>query len=339
MTHSATPWEKLGRYLTGEASPQEAAEARRWLEEHRSDAEFVAAIERLSDGTGMPAVDVEAALRHVKARNATSVGAALRDTAPTPSPARPRLRLVRSTGWTTRLEVLATAATIVIAVGIFAYRAIGTPRQAPEVAYQTGVGQRDSVRLEDGSVVLLGPVSSIVVRGREVELTGAGYFRVVHDERRPFTVRAAGSVIRDIGTEFSVQSVDTDSAVRVVVSEGTVALRRGQAEVTLEQGDVGSVAAGRLEARRGAATPEDLAWTRGQLIFRNTPLAQVAMDLRRWYGIEVRVGDSSLTRRHFTGSFTTEPRERVVDVLALALGASAELRGDTAFISPTARRK
>lgn len=332
MTHPATPWEKLGRYLSGEASPQEAAEARQWLDAHPADADFVAAIERLSAGTGVPAVDVEAALRRVRARNAGSVGTAA-------APARRGLRLMRSSGWTTRLEVLATAAAIVIAVGIFAYRALDPWAEASQVVHETGVGQRDSVRLDDGSVVLLGPASRIVVRGRDVELTGAGYFRVVHDERRPFTVRAAGSVIRDIGTEFSVQSAEMDSVVRVVVSEGTVALRRGQVEVTLEQGDVGSVAAGRLEARRGAATPEDLAWTRGQLIFRNTPLAQVAMDLRRWYGIEVRVGDTSLTRRHFTGSFTTEPRERVVDVLALALGASAELRGDTAFISPTARRK
>lgn len=332
MTQPATPWEKLGRYLAGEASPQEAAEARQWLDEHPADAGFVAAIERLGAGNGMPAVDVEAALRRVRARNAGKAETA-------PAPARRRLGHTRSTGWTSRLAVMAAAATIVIAVGIVAYRELGPTRAAREVTYQTGVGQRDSVRLDDGSVVVLGPASRIAVRGREVDLTGVGYFRVVHDERRPFTVRAAGSVIRDIGTEFSVQSMETDSAVRVVVSEGTVALRRGQVEVTLEQGDVGSVAAGRLEARRGAATPEDLAWTRGQLIFRNTPLAQVAMDLRRWYGIEVRVGDTSLARRHFTGSFTTEPRERVVDVLALALGASAELRGDTAFISPTARRK
>ena len=332
MTHPATPWDKIGRYQTGEASLQEAAEVRLWLEEHRADADFVAAIERLADGTGMPAVDVEAALRRVKARNEAGP-------ARTAAPARRGLRRMRSTGWATRIEVLATAATIVIAAGVFAYRAFDDSRVAPAVAYQTGIGQRDSVRLDDGSVVLLGPASRIVVRGREVDLTGAGYFRVVHDDRRPFTVRAAGSVIRDIGTEFSVQSANADSAVHVVVTEGTVALRRGEVEVTLEQGDVGSVAGGRLEARRGAATAEDLAWTRGQLIFRNTPLAQVAMDLRRWYGIEVRVGDTSLTRRHFTGSFTTEPRERVVDVLALALGASAELRGDTAFINPTARRK
>lgn len=325
MTQPAANWESIARYLAGEASAQEAADVRRWLDEHRADAEFIAAVERLSAARRAPTVDVDAALRKVKARR---------------GPAR-RPRWMRGTSWTTRLEILATAATILIVAGVFAYRAIEGSRVAPEVAYATGVGQRDSVRLDDGSVVLLGPASRIVVRERDVDLVGTAFFRVEHDARRPFTVRAAGAVIRDIGTEFTVDaSQGTDSAVRVVVSEGSVALSRGQAAVTLERGDIGSVAgSGRVEAMRGAASPEDLAWTRGQLIFRDAPLSRVAMDLRRWYGVEVRVSDTTLRNRHFTGSFTNESRDRVLDVLALALGASFELRGDTAILHQTSRRR
>lgn len=317
MTQPAAHWEKVGRYLAGELPANEAAEVRQWLEQHRSDAEFVALVERMATERRMPAAAVESALRAVKSRRA---------------PAR-RVRWGTRPSWTTRLEVLAAAAAIVIAAGVFGYRAL-SPQAGPEVAYQTGVGQRDSVQLEDGTMVLLAPDSRIVVRGREVELTGTGYFRVVHDEDHPFTVRASGAIIRDIGTEFSVQSHGTDSAVRVVVSEGIVALSRGQEEVTLERGDVGRATTGRIEARRGAATPEDLAWTRGQLAFRDAPLAAVAMDLRRWYGVVMRVTDTTLESRHFTGSFTTESRAAALDVLALALGASFELRGDTAYFSP-----
>lgn len=325
MTQPAANWESIARYLAGEASAEEAADVRRWLDEHRTDAELIAAVERLSAARAAPTVDVDAALRNVKARR---------------GPAR-RPRWLRGTRWMTRLEILATAATILIVAGVFAYRAIDRSRVAPEVAYATGVGQRDSVRLDDGSVVLLGPASRIVVRERDVELVGAAFFRVVHDARRPFTVRAAGAVIRDIGTEFTVDAPQgTDSAVRVVVSEGSVALSRGQAAVALERGDIGSVAgSGRVEAMRGAASPEDLAWTRGQLIFRDTPLSRVAMDLRHWYGVEVRVSDTTLLNRHFTGSFTNESRDRVLDVLALALGASFELRGDTAILHQTSRRR
>jgi transmembrane sensor len=63
---------------------------------------------------------------------------------------------------------------------------------------------------------------------------------------------------------------------------------------------------------------------------------QVRADLRRWYGVELRVTDSLLQRRVFTGSFTTEPADRVLDAIRLALGASVVRRGDTAYVSPAA---
>jgi transmembrane sensor len=325
MNQPATNWETIGRHLAGEASPEESAEVQRWLAEHRGDAEFVAIVERMRSELRVPSVDVVGALRAVKARRVASR----------------RLPWMASTGWTNRLELLATAATILLVVGVFAYRAIDRARGgAPEVTYLTDVGQRDSVRLADGTMVLLGPSSRLAVRDRDVELNGSGYFRVEHDARRPFTVRAAGSLIRDIGTEFAVDASGTDSAVRVVVSEGSVALSRGQDVVTLGRGDVGRAGnVGRVEVYRGAASTDDLAWTRGELIFRDTPLPRVAMDLRRWYGVEVRVSDSTLRNRHFTGSFRNESRDRVLDVLALALGASLELRGDTAILDPSPRRK
>jgi transmembrane sensor len=122
--------------------------------------------------------------------------------------------------------------------------------------------------------------------------------------------------------------------VRVVVHEGAVALTATNS-ATLNPGDVGVVTEGGVvEASRGAATPDDLAWTRGRLVFRNAPIAELAADLRRWYGVELRVTDTALLRRHFTGSFARESATRVVDVIALALGARVDRRGDTAFIRP-----
>ncbi len=91
---------------------------------------------------------------------------------------------------------------------------------------------------------------------------------------------------------------------------------------------------GRVQVSRGTATADDLAWTRGQLVFRDAPVGEVAEDLRRWYGVELRVTDSALLARHFTGTFVAEPRDRVVDVIALALGARVERRGDTTYLTP-----
>jgi transmembrane sensor len=319
-------WERIGRYLAGEASPQESADVRRWLDEHRSDADVVAALERLTKAIRGHHVDVETALKQVKAR---------------PTPARTKV-LVPAPGrwrrWMSRTELVAAAAAILLVAGVFLFQQIRDfARRGAIVTYSTGIGQRDSVRLDDGSLVLLGPASRVAVRGREIDLTGEAFFRVVHDDR-PFIVRAGESVIRDIGTEFAVQTYDA-RAVRVVVQEGSVALSRGTDSVMLRQGDVGQVAGNRVEAVPGGASAEDFAWMRGELVFRDTPMSQVASDLRRWYGVEVRVADTALLQRRFTGTFRTEPRERVLDVIAMALPARVERRGDTAYFRPAALNK
>jgi transmembrane sensor len=233
-----------------------------------------------------------------------------------------------------RIEFVAAAAAIILVAGVFVFRRPDASRQpAPEVAYQTGVGQRDSVTLDDGSVVHLGPASRIVVRDRDVTLTGNGYFRVAHDTSRPFVVHANGIQVRDIGTEFGVDA-DSGRPVRVVVREGVVALRNGTDSVVLNQGDVGVAPRdGRVQASRGTASADDVAWMQGRLVFRDASLEDVAEDLRRWYGVELRVTDNALLRRVFTGSFTSETADRVLEAIGLALGASVERRGDIAFVS------
>jgi transmembrane sensor len=115
-----------------------------------------------------------------------------------------------------------------------------------------------------------------------------------------------------------------------------VEIRHASDSITLRPGDIGVVSGGRVAARRGAATPDDLAWLSGRLVFRDAPITEVGADLRRWYGVELRVSDTALLQRHFTGAFAGDPADRVLEVLALALGARVDRRGDTAFFSSPA---
>ena len=254
-------------------------------------------------------VDVEAALQRVKAR---------RESGPALSP---------------RFIAVAAAAVVLMIAGTIVAR-----RDAPTArltTHSTAVGQRDSLVLADGSRIVLGPGTFLSIRegGRDVELRGEAHFNIVHDPAKPFLVHVGGSTLKDLGTVFTV-SGDSGAALRVVVSEGIVEMKHASDSITLRPGDVGVVASGRVAAQRGAATPDDLAWLSGRLVFRDAPLTQVDADLRRWYGVELRVSDTALLRRHFTGAFAGEPADRVLEVLALALGARVERRGDTAFVSP-----
>jgi len=95
---------------------------------------------------------------------------------------------------------------------------------------------------------------------------------------------------------------------------------------------------GRVVVERTSATPDDLAWRQGRLVFRDAPLAKVRADIRRWYGIELQLADSSLASKHVSNPFTAgDSREQVLRVLSLSLGATGELRGDTIVLRAAPR--
>ncbi|HEU4628964.1 MAG TPA: FecR domain-containing protein [Gemmatimonadaceae bacterium] len=342
----APEWEALARYLADEAPVEEVEGVRRWLAAHPEDAALVRALDETLDRLAVtPAaeIDVEAALARARARrdgdaplprlHRPSPDGAGRAAEPRPVP-----------HW--RAPALRAAAVIAVAsAAALAWWSARRGDEAPALAqarvYETGVGERDSLRLPDGSLAVLGPRSRLVVAAdyaapaREVELRGEAYFEVRHDDAHAFTVRAGAAAVRDVGTAFTVRN--DDDSVRVAVREGAVLLHAAAGwsddGVVLHQGDVGVLeAGGQAVARRGALRDDAMAWTRGQLVFRDASLAEVAAELRRWYGLELRVEDSSLAGRHLTASFAGEPAERVLDVIGLALGAELERRGDTVVV-------
>lgn len=328
-------WEVLARFMAGESPADEADEVRAWLAENPARHDVLRALDRtLAPVAAPPAgLDVEAALRRVHAR----MDAPETPVIPFHAPARPSAAPRRSmpAPW------LRAAAAVFLLLGVwFAWQAVRGGGSS-FAAYSTGVGERDSLRLPDGTRVILGPASRLTLGGgygektRDVELLGEALFDVAHDEARPFTVHAGGGWVRDIGTSFSVES-DSDAGLRVVVTAGAVALRTteqpGDGELVLRQGDRGTLAAGRMTAERAAATEDDLAWTRGRLVFRDAPLDQVAADLRRWHGIELRTDDAEIAGRRLTASFDDESPADVLRVIGLALGADVAMRGDTAVL-------
>lgn len=329
-------WEVLARFMAGESPADEADEVRAWLAENPARHDVLRALDRtLAPVAAPPAgLDVEAALRRVHAR----MDAPETPVTPFRAPVRPAAPQRRSipAAW------LRAAAAVVLLLGVwFAWQAVRGGGGSTLMAYSTGVGERDSLRLPDGTMVILGPASRLTLDGdygekaRDVELRGEALFDVTHDDARPFTVHAGGGWVRDIGTTFSVAS-DSDAGLRVVVTAGAVALRTteqpGDGELVLRQGDRGTLAAGRMTAERAAATEDDLAWTRGQLVFRDAPLEHVAADLRRWHGIELRAGDAEIAGRRLTASFDDESPADVLRVIGLALGAEVAMRGDTAVL-------
>ena len=341
-----TDWEALARRVTGESSPEESARIDAWLSGHPEQREILAtldnAMSRMADEIHAD-IDVESALEAVKARRA-SIGKAPIEFRPT------RERRARPI-W--RVAVPALAASGLLAIGVLTFRSsrenaapLATTAEPRMLA--TGVGVRDSLTLPDGSRVILGPMSSIRLSSRyeegvrEVEVAGDAWFDVAkRDGMGRFTVRAGDATIVDIGTRFAVQS-DAADGVSVTVTEGSVsvaAVNQTAAEtVLLKAGDNALLQKdGTILTRRGTGTGDHLAWMSGRLVFRETPMTEVATAIHRWYGINLRMEDSSLHNRRITATFTNETPDAMLDVLRLVLGADIQKRGDTAVVTSGGR--
>lgn len=335
---AAPDWEAIARYLAGESPSGEAMHVSDWLDANPDERVLLERLDQSLDtasrARGGGHVDVEAALSRVHARMADAV------------PTAPRLELVRGGARRSRRGVLTIALLAAAAVGfvIVNVRRPPAPTQSTVVAahtYETAVGERRSLVLEDGSKVLLGPASRLdVLPGygsttRGVELHGDAFFDVRHDSSAPFSVRVGKALIEDLGTIFTVES-DNGVAASVAVVSGSVRIRAADspasAGVVLGAGDRGAVDdAGTARADARSLRDDDLAWTTGRLAFRNAPLTRVAGELRRWYGVTLRV-DTSLANRHVTASFNGEPVDQVLKVIALTLGARAERNGNEAVL-------
>jgi transmembrane sensor len=94
-------------------------------------------------------------------------------------------------------------------------------------AYITDAGEQRSIRLQDGSTVVLNSRSKVRVDFNDAQrlvelLQGQALFRVAKDPARPFIVSSDGTSVRAVGTQFDVNRSRGGTIVTVV--EGKVAV-------------------------------------------------------------------------------------------------------------------
>jgi transmembrane sensor len=333
-TASTPDWDAIARFLAGESPAEEASRVQAWLAEHPEERELVARLSSTTELSGAADVDVEAALSRVHARMATA-------------PSVPSLTVSRGQAWR-RAYGIGAVALLAAAAAFVVFAIRRTPDSVPTVqpkanSFATQTGQRDSVLLADGSRVILGPESRLTVpvdygsATRSVELEGDAYFDVRHDAAKPFSVHVGNAVVEDLGTAFTIES-DVRDTMTVAVMSGSVRLRAaGAAEsagTTLSAGDRGSLtASGAVRAYRRAVLPADSSWTHGVLEFRDASMRRVSGEVRRWFGVDLRIADSSLLRIPLTTTVRgNDPVDQVLTNIALSIGARVERQGNVATL-------
>lgn len=162
------------------------------------------------------------------------------------------------------------------------------------------------LRLSDGTIVYLNSESKLkypeVFGGeeRKVYLEGEGYFEVAKDAEHPFRVMVNDMEVEVLGTHFNVNAYPEQKGIATTLAEGKVRVRDRGREVVLTPGQQAIATSGQLEVRE-VDVQEYLSWKDGLFIFRRMPLAEIMVQVYRWYGIKSVFSDEELRELTFSG--------------------------------------
>jgi len=200
--------------------------------------------------------------------------------------------------------------------------------------HRTAAGQRDSIRLADGSTVVLNTATSIdvafdadrrtvVLRDGEILITTAPDTMAW---ARPFRVRTAQGLVRALGTRFTVRQ--RDGRTEVAVFEHAVRLEPrllpSSAYRVVHAGQSACFAADAVDSP--VDTPAGAgAWTQGLLMVDRMRLADFAAELAR-YREGVVSCDPAVASVRVSGTFPVNDTDRALAMLAATYPVAARTR-------------
>jgi transmembrane sensor len=188
--------------------------------------------------------------------------------------------------------------------------------------FTTGVGEQRTLRLSDGSTLVLNTDTAVRVSFsdavREVRLFhGEALFNVAKNPARPFRVRSDEVVAQAIGTSFVVRRMPAETVVTVIEGEVAVvdyAQLNVAAPMFLPELAVHVTAGTRADVTdneqirtASVANPAAVtAWRSGRLIFDGEPLVNVIAEFNRYNEVQLVLESSQLSDERISGVFDAD---------------------------------
>ncbi|WP_289114885.1 FecR domain-containing protein [uncultured Bacteroides sp.] len=209
--------------------------------------------------------------------------------------------------------------------------------KASEVVVSAHAGERASVLLPDGSRVTLNSMSALSYslgtynqKARHIHFSGEGYFEVRRDPQSPFIIGSSHLRVEVLGTTFNLAVRSTSKTAELALEEGRVLLISTQKNdsVFLNPSEKAIV-----DQQTGSITvvkPCDIttasAWMRGELIFRNSPLADILHALGETYHLRFKVECPEYVHNTFTGTLPTKDLNEALEIIELSYNLKASIR-------------
>lgn len=199
----------------------------------------------------------------------------------------------------------------------------------------------NGIALEDGSFahVKAGSVIKIAMNSKQRDIRlekGEVWFKVAHDENRPFVVAAGNIRVRAVGTAFSVR-LRADGA-DVVVSEGVVETwvdglegnrtRLGAGMVSFVANALPDANLKAKPAKAGGPTPK----VKAELALNGESVAYAVAEMNRYNDTKLIVDNAAIGREPLVGLFRTDSPLEFAEAVASVTGAQVSEREGIIYI-------
>ncbi|WP_051254333.1 FecR family protein [Arenibacter latericius] len=196
-------------------------------------------------------------------------------------------------------------------------------------------GKRSELVLSDGSKLWVNSGSKLKFpskfsdRERRVYLEGEIYIEVAKNSSRPFIVETPKVKVDVLGTMFNVNAY-SDSFVsedRVVVVEGSVGVKTTSGDRTkLVANESATFTEAELIKER-VDVDRFTSWKNGYLLFNDTPMEKVLLELSRYYNITFSEESQNISEQTCTGKiYLSDDVSDVLKTLSILIDGSFTIK-------------
>lgn len=227
------------------------------------------------------------------------------------------------------------AAAIILLVGLYLHHTENRyqdqinyilAQSGTSLEFSTPYGAKSKITLPDSSIVWLNSGSKIQFPSRfsgdtrEVIFSGEGFFEIAGDSLHPMNILTPmGFTVKVLGTKFNLSAYNDDKDFSLMLLSGKVELvpesgGKVQKINPLERFTM-NLASSRYSVQKPADTLPIVGWKDGWLIFDDTPLDVVFKNMKRRYGVTVKVEDPGILTKTLSAKFKDESVSQVLDLM------------------------
>ncbi|MBV8253384.1 MAG: FecR domain-containing protein [Chitinophaga sp.] len=325
-SHIPVDIELLGKYLSGDASPEEAMAIDEWLadtpENRRLFQELTDIWESIVPGTGYQLPDKEQALlewqRLIKNKDTAKV-------------------YPIKNAFPFKYVAAAVLGLICVTSAYFFFHKKTADKMISEVVKQTNTEiLRDT--LPDHSIVVLNSHSQLRYTqqfndsNRALTLHGQAWFDVATNPQKPFVIQAGDIHIKVLGTSFNV--IQDSNKIEATVKTGAILMYKGNNNITVKAGQKGVFQVSSQQfSVMDTIDMNVMGYATRVFNFENATLKDMTTELGKAYNVNFVFENKELENRTMSSPFENNPLQYILEVISITLNVECRQENNTIYIS------